>query len=36
VLRDIHDKASTMIDAVDEGKDEGHGVRIILDKMVVE
>lgn len=36
VLRDLHDKASTMIAAVDEGREEGHGIRLILDKMVVE
>ncbi len=36
VLKDLHEKASSMIDLVDEGKDEGHGVRTILNKMVVE
>jgi len=36
VLKDLHEKASAMIDTVHEGREEGHGVRIILDKMVVE
>lgn len=36
VLRDLHEKASAMIDMVDEGRNEGHGVRFILEKMIVD
>ncbi|KAI9812920.1 MAG: geranylgeranyl pyrophosphate synthetase [Pycnora praestabilis] len=36
VLRELHGKAMKLVDVVDDGKGEGAGVRIILDKMAVE
>ena len=35
VMRDMHQRALTMVDALDEGTGQGSGIRIILDKMVV-
>lgn len=35
ILRGMHEKAMAMVDDIDEGKGQGSGIRIILDKMVV-
>ena len=36
ILKDLKEKAMSLIDAVDEGRGEGAGVRVILEKMDVE
>lgn len=35
ILREMHVRALAMIDEIDEGKGQGSGIRIILDKMAV-
>lgn len=35
ILRDLHEKALAMIDAIDGGHGQGAGIKLILDKMAV-